>query len=296
VRRWRFDWGKAILYIGPSIIVLFIIAVYPTLSAIRNGFWDWHLHRSATRAFIGLDNYLRLFADQRFLNSLSITFLYTFLTVSLSMVLGFLLALLVHKPFRGKNLVLALLTIPMIMTPVVSALIWKVFFFESEVGLINWFLGMLGVKGPAWVATSPWAFFSIVIVNVWFITPFVMLVMEAGLSSLPRRPLEAAMLDGAGYWRLIWSLVIPMLRGTILFTLIFLITINYRMFDIIYTMTGGGPAFDTQVLSIWVYNVALRTFEVGYANAGAVIMMLAIGAICLMIMLAAVRKGNETRG
>jgi multiple sugar transport system permease protein len=291
--RHRSDWGKAVLYIGPSIVVLFIIAVFPTLYAITTGFWSWHLHRPGARTFVGLRNYLQLFADQRYLNSLGITFLFTFLTVTGTMVLGFLLALLVQRTFRGKNLVLALLTVPMIMTPVVSALMWKVFLLEPDVGLVNWFLSAFGIKGPAWVATSPWAFISIVVVNIWFMTPFVMLIMEAALSGIPKSSLEAAALDGAGYWRRIVYMVIPMLKGTIFFTLIFLITIAYRTFDIIYTMTGGGPAFDTQVLSIWVYNVALRTFEVGYANAGAVIMMIAIGLTCLSILAVGVQKGGE---
>ena len=248
------------------------------------------MHRSGTRALAGLGNYLHLFADHRYLNSLGLTLLFTALSVSATMVLGFLLALLVQKPFKGKNLTLALLTLPMIMTPVVSALMWRFFFFEPSVGLVNWFLGVLGIKGPAWLATSPWAFISVVIVNTWFMTPFVMLIMEASLSSIPKEPLEAAMLDGAGYWKRIFYVVIPLIRRTILFTLIFRITIDYRTFDIVYTMTGGGPAFDTQVLSIWVYNVALRTFEVGYANAGATVMMLVIGGLCLGILALGVRK------
>jgi len=286
----RYEWGKAALYIGPSIVVLFLIAFLPILYAVRTSFWSWHLHRAGTRELAGLGNYLHLFADQRYMNSLGLTLLFTALSVSASMVLGFLLALLVQKPFKGKNLTLALLTLPMIMTPVVSALMWRFFFFEPSVGLVNWFLGILGIKGPAWVATSPWAFISVVIVNTWFMTPFVMLIMEASLSSIPKEPLEAAMLDGAGYWKRIFYVVIPLIKRTILFTLIFRITIDYRTFDIVYTMTGGGPAFDTQVLSIWVYNVALRTFEVGYANAGATVMMLVIGGLCLGILALAVRK------
>lgn len=288
--RQRYNLGKAVLYIGPSVVVLLLIAFLPMLYAIRTSFWSWHLHRAGTRAQVGLRNYLELFDDRHYLNSLSITFLFTLLSVGATMVLGFLLALLVQKNFKGKNLALALLTLPMIMTPVVSALMWRFFLLEPSVGLINWFLGLFGIRGPAWVASSPWAFISVVVVNVWFMTPFVMLIMEAALSSIPKEPLEAAILDGAGYWQRVRYIVIPMIRGTILFTLIFRITIDYRMFDIVYTMTGGGPAFDTQVLSIWVYNVALRTFEVGYANAGATVMMLVIGSLCLGILLIAMRK------
>ncbi|MFW6137939.1 MAG: carbohydrate ABC transporter permease [Spirochaetota bacterium] len=288
------EYVKAALYIGPSIVVLLLIAFLPVAYAVRTSLWSWHLHRTAAREPVGLGNYLQLFGDLRFLHSLGLTFLFTLISVSGTMVLGFLLALLVQKPFRGKNLAMALLSLPMIMTPVVSALMWRFFFFEPSVGLVNWFLSLFKIRGPVWVASSPWAFVSVVIVTIWFMTPFVMLIMEAALVSVPKEPLEAAILDGAGYWQRIRYIVIPMIRGTIMFTLIFRITIDYRMFDIVYTMTRGGPAFDTELLSIWVYNVALRTFEVGYANAGATVMMLAIGVVCLVILLLTLR-GSEGR-
>lgn len=287
------EWVKAAVYIGPSVVVLLLIAFLPVFYAVRTSLWSWHLHRPAARAPVGLGNYFQLFGDLRYLRSLGVTFLFTLLSVGGTMVLGFLLALLVQKPFRGKNLAMALLSLPMIMTPVVSALMWRFFFFEPSVGLVNWFLALFGIRGPVWVASSPWALISVVIVNIWFMTPFVMLIMEAALVGVPKEPLEAAILDGAGYWQRIRYIVIPLIRGTILFTLIFRITIDYRMFDIVYTMTRGGPAFDTEVLSIWVYNVALRTFEVGYANAGATVMMLVIAALCLGILLTAMRKSAE---
>lgn len=289
----KFEWQKAIVYIGPSILVLFAVAVYPMLYAIRTGLWNWNLHKTDTRMFIGLDNYIKLFSDQRFLNSLGITFLFTFFSVAATMILGFLLALLLKKPFKGKNITLALLTIPMVMAPVVSALVWKVFLLEPDAGIVNWFLGLIGISGPYWVSTSPWAFISIVIVNTWFMTPFVMLIMEATLSGVPDEPIEAAMLDGASYWKRVWYIIIPIIKGKILFTLIIRITIDYRMFDIVYTMTRGGPAFDTEMLSSWVYNVALRTFNVGYANAGAIVMMIVIGITCLLIILPSIVKRGE---
>jgi len=289
----KIEWQKASIYIVPSLIILFIIAIYPMLYAIWTGFWDSHLHRPEVRSFAGLENYIKLFLDHRFLSSLGITFLFTLISVASTMILGFLLALLFEKPFKGKNTALALLTIPMVMAPVVSALIWKVFLLEPDVGIVNWFLSLFGIRGPYWISTTPWALISVIIVNIWFMTPFVMLIMEAALSVLSKEPIEAAMIDGAGYWKRVWYIIIPSLKGKILFTLIFRITIDYRMFDIVYTMTRGGPAFDTEMLSVWVYSVALRTFQMGYANAGAVVMMIIIGVTCLLIILPIIRKKGE---
>lgn len=286
-------WRKALIYIFPALIVLFIIAIYPTIYAIYSGFWDTHFHRPQARMFVGFANYLKLFSDNRFLNSIGLTFLFTFISVAGTMVLGFLLALLFEKPFNGKNTALALLTIPMVMAPVVSALIWRVFLFEPDVGIVNWLLSLVGIRGPYWVSSSPWAFISAVMVNIWFMTPFVMLIMDAALSGLTKNTIEAAMIDGASYWQRVWYIIIPLLKGPILFTVIFRVTIDYRMFDIVYTMTRGGPAFDTELLSLWVYNVALRTFQIGYANAGAVVMMILIGITCLLIVLPIIRKRGE---
>jgi multiple sugar transport system permease protein len=288
LRRSR-DWLAGTLFIGPALVALGLIAVVPLMYAIFSSLHSWHFHRPALREFVGLGNFAELLSDSRYLNSLSVTTGYTLLSVTATMILGFLLALLLKEPFPGRNLVRALLTIPMIMTPVVSTLVWKTFFFEADLGLINWLLAQLGIRGPAWVATSPYAFFTLVIVNIWFMTPFVFLIMDAALAGFPRDVLDAAEIDGASYWQRVLYVIVPMLRGTIMFTLIFRITIDFREFDIIHVMTRGGPAFDTQVLSLWVYNTALRNFQVGYANAGAVLMMGMVAAVCLALLIIGLR-------
>ena len=285
MRNSQAEYLKALAYIGPSLVVLLAVAVIPILVALGTSLTSWDLHDPAGSQFIGLGNYIELARDSRFLSSIGITLLFTLTSVGISMVVGFCLALLIQREFHGKNLVRALLTIPMIMTPVVSTLIWRVFFFEADVGLINWTLGVLGIQGPAWISRSPYAFFSIVTVQTWFMTPFVLLVTDAALESLPKEPFDAAKIDGASYWQRILLLVLPMIKRTLVFTLIFRITIDYRMFETIFVLTSGGPARDTEVLSIWVYTRALRNFDVGYANAGSVVMMAIIAVTCLVLLL-----------
>jgi multiple sugar transport system permease protein len=285
----RLHWRDTTLFIGPSLLALALVAVLPTAWAIFASFFDWHFHRPAAREFVGLGNYLRLAGDPRFLNAVWITTIYTTASVSATMLLGTLLALLTRAPFPGKGMVRALLTVPMIMTPVVSTLVWKTFFFEADLGLINWVLGLAGIQGPAWVASSPSALITVLVVNVWFMTPFVYLVMDAALEGLPDDVVDAAKIDGAGYWQRVRFVILPMLRATIVFTVIFRITIDARMFEIIHVMTGGGPARDTEVLTLWVYNAALRNFHLGYGNAGGVVLMLLVGGACLAIMLVGLR-------
>ena len=284
---------KVLAYIAPSVITLSIIALVPILYAIWNSFFRSNIHRLSEKIFIGFGNYIELFTDSRFLNSLKVTILYTFISVSLTMIIGFTLALLLQKNFRLKNISMALITIPMIMAPVVSSLIWRFFLFEATSGIINWLLSFVGIRGPVWLASSPWALISVMVVNTWFMIPFVLLIMEAALSGMPREPIEAAMIDGANYWRRVFHIIIPALKVPILFTLVFRITTDFRMFDIVYTMTFGGPAFDTEVVSIWVYNTALRANEIGYSSAGAVIMMIIIAVICMVILKASQKRKDE---
>ena len=285
----RPHWRDTAFFIGPTLVALAIVAVVPTLWAIFSSLFDWHFHRPQARTFVGLDNYVRLAGDPRFVNAVWNTVVYTTVSVAATMVLGTALALLTRAPFPGKSMARALLTVPMIMTPVVSTLVWKTFFFEADLGLVNWVLGLAGIAGPAWVASSPSAFVTILVVNIWFMTPFVYLVMDAALEGLPSDVIDAAKIDGATYRQRIQFVVLPMLRATIVFTVIFRITIDARMFEIIHVMTGGGPARDTEVLTLWVYNAALRNFHLGYGNAGGVVLMVMVGAACLAIMLLGLR-------
>lgn len=292
----RFDWLAGAIFLGPGLAALAVVALVPAGYAIFGSFFDWHFLRPEAREFIGFGNYAELATDGRFLRSLGVTGLYTVTSVLATIVLGFLLALLVKHPFPGKNVARALLTIPMIMTPVVSTLVFKTFFFEADLGLVNWVLEAFGVDGPAWIARSPSALISILIVNIWFMTPFVFLILDASLSSFPEEVIDASRIDGASYWQRVGYVILPMLRGALIFTLVFRITIDFRMFDIIQVMTGGGPARDTEVLSLWVYSTALRNFQVGYGNAGAVVMMVAVAIVCLAILLLGTRGGAGRLG
>ncbi len=289
----RYDLTAGALYIGPSLVVLALIAAAPLFVAVSTSMTDANLHNLAMRQFTGLENYVRLFRDPRFVSSVSITLGFTAISVGASMVAGFVLALMMQRVFPGKNLIRALLTIPMIMTPVVSATMYRVFFFDADRGLVNWILNVVGLSGPAWMASMPFAFISICLVQSWFMTPFVFVISDASMQGLPSQPFDAAKIDGANYRQRITRIMLPMMRSSLIFALIFRITIDYRMFDTIYVMTRGGPARHTEVLSVWTYNRALRSFDVGYANAGAVVMAVIVSVVCLGLVLYNYRKGAE---
>ncbi len=280
-------------FLIPSLVALGLVAVFPVIYAVRSSFYSWNLHRPAAREFVGFNNFVKLVTDYTYVNSVSITLLYTAITVGSTMILGFLLALLLKKPFKGRNVVRALLTVPMIMTQVVIGLNWRVFMWEPDYGLINWLLRLVGIRGPAWVSSVPFAFIAAAITNIWFMTPLVMIIMDASLASFPQSLEDAAKIDGASYWQRIIYVIIPILKRTFAFTLLLRITIDFRMFDIVHVLTGGGPARTTQLLSIWVYNQALRVSDMGYSNAGAILMMVIISIICSIIAYFGLIRGGE---
>ncbi len=286
-------WAKALPYLAPALIALAVIAVYPMFYSLFSSMFSWNLHQPHLRQFVGFRNYIDLFTSSRFLNSLQVTLGYSVLSVALSMILGFITALLIQKPFWGRGLVRTLLIIPLIIPPVVAGLLWRVFMLEPDLGLVNYFLSVIGIQGPAWLAQSRTAFLGIVIADVWVYTPFVMMIMDAALDGVPENVRESAFMDGATYVQVTFYIVLPMIRAIAMFTLLFRFTTVFRMFDIIYIMTTGGPGFATEVLSIFSYNTALRMFRMGYANASVITMAFIISLIAIIIIKITQRMGGS---
>jgi len=188
-----------------------------------------------------------------------------------------LLALLVHRQFFGRGVVRTLLITPFLVMPAAAALIWKTSFFNPSFGLINWFLGLFGVQGPDWLSELPG--FSIVLVMVWQWSPFMMLILLAGLQSQPEEPLEAARVDGANGFQIFRLLTLPHLRryielGTVLGA-IFIV----QTYDTVFMMTNGGPGRSTTNLPFFLYQTAFRDFEIGHAAALGIVVV-----VCTIIL------------
>ena len=198
--------------------------------------------------------------------------LYVVSTTGIELVLGFVLALVLSRRLRGMGLVRTLLIIPMAMTPVVVGLTWRLL-YTPPFGLVNYSASLVGVDLPPMLTDPVLAFVAVVIVDVWQWTPFMMLLMLAGLQSLPGEPFEAAAVDGAGPLQSLRFLTIPMLRGIILVALIFRGVDAFDTFDTIYVLTRGGPGTATQTMTMFDFFQAFRWFHFGYAAAVAVIML-----------------------
>jgi len=242
----------------PVVIVLGALTFYPFISAVISSFVG------PEGSFSGA-NYARMIDDPRFWNSLRVTFQFSSISVAFAFVLGFGLALLLHRQLSGRATYRTLLMIPMIVTPTVSALIFRHLMFDTELGMFNFILTSLGLAWVRWIS-GPEALYSLVLVDVWQWTPFVMLILLAGLQSLPQQVFEAAATDGASRWQVFAYVTVPLLKKAIAVAVLFRTIDAVRTFDIIMGTTEGGPGWLTETLNI---NTYLQIFRYNHYNYGA---------------------------
>lgn len=224
-------------------------------------------------SFVLLGNYASVLQDDAFWGALLRSLLYVGFAVGAELVLGIALALLLRKQMRGVGLVRSLIIVPMMIPPVVAGLIWKIL-YDPSFGILNYALSVVGVTGPAWVANASTALPSLIIVDIWQWTPFMVLVLLAGLSSLPEEPVEAARVDGASSWQVFRFVTLPGLRRIINVLILFRAVDAFKSFDTIFTLTQGGPGRATETAVYDTYLTAFRYFELGKAASIAVLLLL----------------------
>lgn len=279
-RIWNFLSGRRMFIIAtmaPAVVVLFMLTIYPFLTNVWYSLLSYELTRPDVRPFVGLANYVDILTDPDFLAAIGRTAYYVVLAVGIELVLGLLIAVLLSQNLRGQTFFRVLLVIPLSATPVAVGLIWRLMFNPTG-GLANGVLNALGMKGQQWTSSANGAIPSLVMVDVWQWTPFVVLILLAGLLALPDEPFEAARIDGASALQTFWYLTIPMLSPMIYVALLFRFIDSLKTFDIIFTITGGGPGRYSTTLNILTYRTAFEFLHMGVAAAMAILMLiLAIG-------------------
>ncbi|HEX2141125.1 MAG TPA: sugar ABC transporter permease [Candidatus Limnocylindria bacterium] len=257
----------------PGVLVLAAISIVPFIALVVMSFSRVRLLGGVRLEWVGLDNWSRALADPDMWSSWAKTAVYLFLTLGLEMVLGFGLALLLYRVTRARGLLLSLVLLPMFVAPVIVGLLGR-YLTDSTFGLYAWVLNQLGWDGDILGGTTS-AFVAVVLMDVWEWTPLIALIALAGLSSVNPSTLEAASLDGAGYWRSLRHIVLPSISGILLVALLIRAMDAVRYYDIIYITTNGGPADATKTIPIRLFENAFRFFDLGYA-ATIGLMMLAI--------------------
>jgi ABC-type sugar transport system permease subunit len=265
----RHDTRTAWLFAAPALAVIALIAVVP----IAWTFWE-SLHRHDLRMpwlgrpFVGAGNYLELARDARFQEALGHTLIFTVTTVTAEVVIGLALALLLDRPARWRGLLRVTALLPWALPTVVVALAWR-FMFEGQTGIVNTVLVRAGaLDAPiGWFIDPVTAWLPILLADVWKMTPFVALLLLAGLQQIDPAIVDAARIDGAGPWRLFTEVTLPLLRPALLVAVLFRTLDAFRVFDLMYVMTGGGPGTATESVSLYAFGALLQHLRFGFGSA-----------------------------
>ena len=262
------DRTLAYLLIAPTVTVLLALSIYPLIYSIRISFQTGSGHAT-------FENFTRLFSDQFFLSALLHTFVYAAVALTIEFFIGLGLALVLNEKMRGRNAFRALFLLPMMLPPVVVGVVWRLM-LNSNFGALNGTLKGFGVNTEAltWTASPKLAMASVIMADVWQWTPFMFLILLAGLQAIPQEPYEAALIDGSNAWRTFRHVTLPLLKPAILIALLLRTMDLLRVFDHIFILTEGGPGFATETLSLYIYRTAFRFSNFGYAAAMSFVLLL----------------------
>jgi multiple sugar transport system permease protein len=260
----------------PAVVLVAGLMIYPLVYTVvlSTRSYDLGFRRYS---FAGVSHYVATLANQHFWDAFVRTFWFAALSVTGSIVLGMVMALILNRDFRGARWTRTAFLMPMVATPVATSLVWMMM-FNPTLGVLNYLLGLVGLPPSLWVADPALAIPSIVLVDVWHFAPFAMLILLAGLRSLPREPFESAMIDGASRWQIFWRITLPLLQPVLVVVLIFRVIDSLKVFDLIWVITAGGPGFASETLYVYAYNQAFKYMDIGYGSAVIVVFTLIVAA------------------
>ena len=273
------DRSIAWIFIGPTMLLLLAINIFPLIWTVKLSFTNFRANRpNASPVDVGIDNYVSVLTDPDVWAAMQTTAHFVFWTIFLQTLIGFALAYLIDRKFRGHGFWTTLILSPMMLSPAVVGNFWA-FLYQPQTGLFNVIASFLSGVSPSSfsmlgeVPLAPWA---IVIVDVWMWTPYVMLICLAGLRSIPDYIYEAAEVDRASKWRQFWSITLPMVLPFIMLAVLFRGIENFKMFDMVNLLTSGGPGSTTEVASITLKREAFEKWRTGYSSAFAIILFVAV--------------------
>ncbi len=255
-----------LLYLLPSAVASLILVVFPIAALLALSLMRWNPTERLVPNFVGLGNYVRMIRDVAFLASFARTIGFVIESVIVQMTLGLGIALLLNHNWPGMGIIRTLFLTPMMIAPLFAGMIWRLI-YSNDFGILRYLLGLVGLKSPPlWLADPKWALHATVFVNTWQWTPFVVLFLIAGMQVIPEDVYEAASLDGASRWQTLRQITLPLLRRTFMAVVLFRTIDSFKVFDIIYAMTRGGPGSSTETLSYHLYQTAFNFYEIGYSS------------------------------
>ncbi len=280
-------------YVLPATIVLASLVIFPIgygflLSFIR---WNWAAGEYSSPTFIGIANYIKILSDSYFWNSLWHTLYFTVGAVTIELLLGFVCALLLNQVIRGGSIFRALFIFPLMVSDIVAALMWKML-LNPALGHVNYYLNLFGLLSFNWLGDAKIVIPAAILIDTWWQTGNITLILLAGLKSLPRDPVEMATIDGASKWQIFQYITLPLLKPVILIALIFRTIDCLRVFAIIWGTTGGGPGRASEVTQLYLYLQGMgRLLKIGYSSALAIVFSGIVGIIIALYIYLLRRTG-----
>jgi multiple sugar transport system permease protein len=263
------------LAMSPGLLFLAAISLYPTVYSLVVSFMRWNLSSGEAARFVGVDNFVGLLTDGLFWNSVRVTLVFVFFSVLIELVLTFGLALLFFRGFPGDKLLRALIMMPMLCAPVVVGLLAR-FSLEPTYGIVNQLMRSIGLPTTEFLGNVDLALPTLIAIDVWQWSPFLFLILLAAMQGLPEEVIEASKIDGASWPRIIWHQFLPLLRYPILVGVLLRLIDSFRVYDIVYMTTRGGPVDATSTMSWQIYNVGFRAFNISYAAAFSWLLLLLV--------------------
>jgi multiple sugar transport system permease protein len=256
----------------PTIVILTVMLAYPIYYTVHISFSRFDLSTFGPAEWVGFDNYAKVVGDYRFWESLKVTAVYLVFALPIQVILGFTIAFLINAEWRGRAVIRALFIIPMVVAPVIAGGIWKMI-LDPLWGIANYVLGLVGIGALDWFGDSSVAMVTIIIIDTWRWTPFIVLIASAALLALPKDVFEAAKIDGANWWSTLWSVAVPLLVPVIAATFVIRWLGAVKMFDIVLAATNGGPGKTTDVVNLFIYEEAFRSLHFAESSTMAVIVL-----------------------
>ena len=268
-----------LLSLSPLIAFLFIFTLLPISNVVLMSFFnvEWS-HGASVWEFVGFSNYKDLPGNRFYIPGIINTIIFAVIAVIFQMIIGFFLALMVSKITRGRVIFITVFLLPILIPPIVIGSIWKLM-YGFDFGVINQITALFGIFPKDWLGSKELALMSVIIVDIWHWTPFVFLLLLAGIETLPEDVYEAATVDGVSQWNQVKHITLPLLMSTLIVTMIFRIVVAFKVFDEIYLLTSGGPGTATEVLSFSIYRTFFNEDRVGMGSA------MSIGALFLVSIL-----------
>lgn len=268
----------AVIFASPAIIFTFVLLLYPIVTVFRNSMYDIKLYVQQPLKFIGFENFSSIFTkDPYFWTAFKNTLIFTGIAVPLELCVGFFLALLLNLKIRARGIYRTLLLLPWVTPPVVAALMWA-WLLNFNSGLVNYLLTNIGILSSPrlWLGEAQTALLSVILIDLWRETPFFILVLLAGMQTVPIELYEAVKIDGGNFFAQIRYVMLPLIKHSILISLLIRTMSAFKIFDLIYVLTHGGPAGATEVLATYTYKTTFEFMKIGLGSAMSIFILLIV--------------------